>query len=130
MASLPFKVDMVHSARRDQPQTCRNKHRPHSRTITNVSALHIGHSNIAPSARVLDRRAPGRPDHGALPSWRHKVSGLLRAFGSISKLTPDPQANGVDMLRKAGIQVILDHHALPGAQAKNQMFAGKCVISL
>jgi len=35
-------------------------------------------------------------------------------------------ANGVNMLRKAGIQVILDHHALPGAQAKNQMFAGNC----
>jgi hypothetical protein len=32
------------------------------------------------------------------------------------------------MLRSAGIQVILDHHALPGAQAANQMFAGKCVF--
>jgi hypothetical protein len=41
------------------------------------------------------------------------------------KLTLDLQANGLDMLRKAGIQVILDHHALPGVQAANQMFAGK-----
>ena len=38
------------------------------------------------------------------------------------------QANGLDMLRKAGIQAILDHHALPGAQVANQMFAGKCVF--
>ncbi|KAH9958846.1 glycoside hydrolase family 5 protein [Russula dissimulans] len=34
---------------------------------------------------------------------------------------------GLEMLRKAGIRAILDHHALPGAQAVNQMFAGKCV---
>jgi hypothetical protein len=34
------------------------------------------------------------------------------------------------MLREAGIQVILDHHALPGVQAVNQMFTGKCVIFL
>jgi len=33
---------------------------------------------------------------------------------------------GLEMLRKAGISVILDHHALPGAQAVNQMFAGHC----
>jgi len=38
------------------------------------------------------------------------------------------QANGLDMLRKAGIQAILDHHALPGVQVANQMFAGKCVL--
>jgi len=38
------------------------------------------------------------------------------------------QANGLDMLRKAGIQAILDHHALPGVQVANQMFTGKCVL--
>jgi hypothetical protein len=38
------------------------------------------------------------------------------------------QAKGLDMLREAGIQVILDHHALPGVQVANQMFTGKCVI--
>ena len=32
------------------------------------------------------------------------------------------------MLRKAGIQAILDHHALPGVQVANQMFTGKCVL--
>ncbi|KAI0271116.1 glycoside hydrolase superfamily [Russula aff. rugulosa BPL654] len=35
-------------------------------------------------------------------------------------------ANGLDMLRKAGIQAILDHHALPGVQVANQMFTGNC----
>jgi hypothetical protein len=30
-------------------------------------------------------------------------------------LTLDLQVNGLDMLRKAGIQVILDHHVLSGA---------------
>ncbi|KAI0322826.1 glycoside hydrolase family 5 protein [Amylostereum chailletii] len=34
--------------------------------------------------------------------------------------------NGLKMLRDADIQVILDHHALPGAQATLQMFAGRC----
>ncbi|KAH9958850.1 glycoside hydrolase family 5 protein [Russula dissimulans] len=33
---------------------------------------------------------------------------------------------GLEMLRKAGIRAILDHHALPGAQAVDQMFAGRC----
>ena len=37
---------------------------------------------------------------------------------------------GLDMLREAGIQVILDHHALPGVQVAGQMFTGKCVILL
>lgn len=32
------------------------------------------------------------------------------------------------MLRKAGIQAILDHHALPGVQVANQMFTGKYVL--
>jgi len=40
----------------------------------------------------------------------------------------DRQVNGLDMLQEAGIQVILGHHALPGAQAVNQAFAGKCVF--
>ncbi|KAF8493036.1 glycoside hydrolase family 5 protein [Russula emetica] len=35
-------------------------------------------------------------------------------------------ANGLDMLRKAGIQAILVHHALPGVQVANQMFTGNC----
>ncbi|KAK7026515.1 hypothetical protein VNI00_015595 [Paramarasmius palmivorus] len=33
---------------------------------------------------------------------------------------------GLYQLKKAGIQVILDHHALPGVAAIEQMFAGKC----
>ncbi|TFK19960.1 glycoside hydrolase family 5 protein [Coprinopsis marcescibilis] len=36
---------------------------------------------------------------------------------------------GLRQLRNAGITVILDHHALPGAQAENQMFAGRCTSS-
>jgi hypothetical protein len=30
-------------------------------------------------------------------------------------------------LKEAGIAAILDHHALPGVAAENQMFAGRCV---
>ncbi|KAI0753516.1 glycoside hydrolase superfamily [Daedaleopsis nitida] len=33
---------------------------------------------------------------------------------------------GLKALKKAGISVILDHHALPGVQAVNQQFAGRC----
>ncbi|KAI0734016.1 family 5 hypothetical beta glucosidase from glycoside dehydrogenase [Fomitopsis betulina] len=33
---------------------------------------------------------------------------------------------GVQMLADAGIQVILDHHALPGVQAGDQTFTGNC----
>ncbi|KAI0794402.1 glycoside hydrolase superfamily [Fomes fomentarius] len=33
---------------------------------------------------------------------------------------------GVKALKTAGIAVILDHHALPGAQAVNQQFTGRC----
>ncbi|KAJ7282090.1 glycoside hydrolase family 5 protein [Mycena rebaudengoi] len=33
---------------------------------------------------------------------------------------------GLKQLKKAGIVAILDHHALPGAQAENQQFAGRC----
>jgi aryl-phospho-beta-D-glucosidase BglC (GH1 family) len=33
---------------------------------------------------------------------------------------------GLNMLREAGIAVILDQHALPGVSASNQMFAGNC----
>jgi len=33
---------------------------------------------------------------------------------------------GLGWLREAGIAVILDHHALPGIAAENQMFAGRC----
>jgi aryl-phospho-beta-D-glucosidase BglC (GH1 family) len=31
----------------------------------------------------------------------------------------------LEWLKDAGIAVILDHHALPGVQAENQMFAGR-----
>ncbi|KAH6915732.1 glycoside hydrolase family 5 protein [Coprinopsis sp. MPI-PUGE-AT-0042] len=33
---------------------------------------------------------------------------------------------GLQQLKNAGIAVILDHHALPGVQTPNQMFAGRC----
>lgn len=33
---------------------------------------------------------------------------------------------GLSWLKDAGIQVILDHHALPGAQVTGQMFTGDC----
>ncbi|KAL0564292.1 hypothetical protein V5O48_017760 [Marasmius crinis-equi] len=33
---------------------------------------------------------------------------------------------GLSQLKRAGIEVILDHHALPGVQTPNQMFAGRC----
>lgn len=41
-------------------------------------------------------------------------------------LTP-LQREGLGWLREAGIAVILDHHALPGVAAENQMFAGRYV---
>ncbi|KAF9653334.1 glycoside hydrolase family 5 protein [Thelephora ganbajun] len=33
---------------------------------------------------------------------------------------------GLEWLSEAGVAVILDHHALPGVAAENQMFAGRC----
>lgn len=33
---------------------------------------------------------------------------------------------GLQWLKEAGIAAILDHHALPGVAAENQMFAGRC----
>ncbi|KAJ8588372.1 glycoside hydrolase family 5 protein [Rhizopogon salebrosus TDB-379] len=33
---------------------------------------------------------------------------------------------GLNWLQDAGIQAILDHHALPGVQSPNQMFTGNC----
>ncbi|KAI0047138.1 glycoside hydrolase family 5 protein [Auriscalpium vulgare] len=39
-------------------------------------------------------------------------------------------SNGVKMLRDAGIQVILDHHALPGVQTAGQMFTGNCTSNV
>ncbi|KAH9968447.1 glycoside hydrolase family 5 protein [Lactifluus volemus] len=35
-------------------------------------------------------------------------------------------SSGLKMLRDANIQVILDHHALPGVQTPGQMFTGRC----
>ena len=32
-------------------------------------------------------------------------------------------------MRDAGLEVILDHHALPGVSTANQMFAGRYVTS-
>jgi len=37
---------------------------------------------------------------------------------------------GLSQLRDAGIAVILDHHALPGVAASNQMFAGRCTTDV
>ncbi|KEP51497.1 glycoside hydrolase family 5 protein, partial [Rhizoctonia solani 123E] len=33
---------------------------------------------------------------------------------------------GLGWLKRKGIHVMLDHHALPGVSARNQMFAGRC----
>jgi hypothetical protein len=38
------------------------------------------------------------------------------------------QSSGLKMLRDANIQVILDHHALPGVQTPGQMFTGRYVF--
>ena len=35
------------------------------------------------------------------------------------------QKEGLEWLKEARIAVILDHHALPGVAAENQMFAGR-----
>lgn len=37
------------------------------------------------------------------------------------------QREGLGWLKEEGIAAILDHHALPGVAAENQMFAGRCV---
>lgn len=39
------------------------------------------------------------------------------------------QKRGLRQLKDAGIKVMLDHHALPGVQTPNQMFAGVYVRS-
>ncbi|KZP09600.1 glycoside hydrolase family 5 protein [Athelia psychrophila] len=38
----------------------------------------------------------------------------------------DELIRGLNMFNKAGLNVILDHHALPGVAASGQMFAGNC----
>ncbi|KAF7975271.1 hypothetical protein HWV62_10156 [Athelia sp. TMB] len=38
----------------------------------------------------------------------------------------DELIRGLTMFKQAGINVILDHHALPGVAASGQMFAGNC----
>lgn len=40
------------------------------------------------------------------------------------------QKRGLSMLKAAGIQAIIDHHALPGVAAVNQMFAGNCTSNV
>ena len=37
---------------------------------------------------------------------------------------------GLSQLKAAGIQAILDHHALPGVQTANQMFTGNCTSNV
>lgn len=37
---------------------------------------------------------------------------------------------GLSWLNEAGIAAILDHHALPGVAAENQMFAGQCTSNI
>ncbi|KAL1759752.1 glycoside hydrolase superfamily [Schizophyllum commune] len=37
---------------------------------------------------------------------------------------------GLLQLKEAGIDVILDHHALPGVQSPNQMFTGNCTTNV
>ncbi|KAG2072055.1 glycoside hydrolase family 5 protein [Suillus decipiens] len=37
---------------------------------------------------------------------------------------------GLGWLKDAGIQAIVDHHALPGVQTPNQMFAGNCTTDV
>jgi hypothetical protein len=49
-------------------------------------------------------------------------------LGYRTKLTSGCQAKGLKWLLDAGMQVILDHHALPGVQTPGQMFTGKCVL--
>ena len=56
------------------------------------------------------------------------MSVIVRTLDANLKPTRVLQANGLDMLRKAGIQAILDHHALPGVQVAGQMFTGKYVL--
>jgi hypothetical protein len=38
----------------------------------------------------------------------------------------DELIRGLEMFKNAGLSVVLDHHALPGVSALNQMFAGNC----
>jgi hypothetical protein len=49
-------------------------------------------------------------------------------LGYRTKLTSGYQVKGLKWLLDAGMQVILDHHALPGVQTPGQMFTGKCVL--
>lgn len=47
---------------------------------------------------------------------------------SYPRYLPCRQKRGLRDLKKAGIAVVLDHHAPPGGQAAYQTFAGQCVI--
>ena len=72
---------------------------------------------------LVDRSTEHYPRGGIKFLVRSERLGLL----ATSKLTLR-QAKGLKWLSDAGIQVILDHHALPGVQTAGQAFTGKCVL--
>lgn len=49
----------------------------------------------------------------------------LHASSGIDDYLYCVQKEGLEWLKEAGIAAILDHHALPGVAAENQMFAGR-----
>jgi aryl-phospho-beta-D-glucosidase BglC (GH1 family) len=81
--------------------------------------------------RILDYRRPCEPLGRALSSGRSEASGrytrseyILRAY-CLTFTQPSLQRQGLGWLADAGIDVILDHHAAPGVQTPDSMFAGR-----
>ena len=85
--------------------------------VSMVSDIILGPGLLHRQLLVLDRRGPGQLNHRALLPRGHRVSGLLCTSCQVQHLTLDCQVDGLDMLWKVGMQVILDHHMLPDAQA-------------
>ena len=90
-----------------------------------TEAFRISVLIICVEARLLARRTPRRRG-GILPQgWNAPPRTSLYFIPSVASPLPRLQREGLGWLKAAGIAVILDHHALPGVQADNQMFAGR-----
>ena len=87
-----------------------------------VSWISVLTANI--KAWLLARRTPRRRGRVLPQGWNASSCMSPYPFPDTSGYLHRPQRNGLKWLKNAGIAVILDHHALPGVAASNQMFAG------
>jgi inorganic pyrophosphatase/exopolyphosphatase len=77
-------------------------------------------------AWLLDCGGISQQRNRVLPSWWSQVSCkmLIKSYQPVAVLT-NPKQRGLSWLKAAGIQAILDHHALPGVQTAGQQFTGR-----